>query len=258
MRLLPFWLSWRLETWSIRRRVYPVKRRVSRLRRWLVRGLLLALLLPIGASAALTLSLRWFPPPFTAFMFVQRQAALAQRGSYEIDYRWVDWQHISAHMRIAVVAAEDQRFPVHSGFDVHSIGDAVRERVFEGRTRGASTISQQVAKNLFLWPERSLLRKGLEAWFTVLIEALWPKQRILEVYLNVAEFGPGIFGVAAAGERYFATTPARLGPGQAALLAAVLPNPARMRADRPSPYVLGRRDWILSQMHSLGPEYLAL
>ncbi len=258
MRWLPFWLSWRLEMWSLRHSVYPVPTR-RRWGRWLLVCVLAACLLPVLASALLTLSLRWLPPPFTSVMLQQRFAASESGEERVIRYRWVDRQYISRHVPIAVVAAEDQRFPYHSGFDVNSISEAVRDRVFGGRTRGASTISQQVAKNLFLWQERSLLRKGLEAWFTVLIEAFWPKQRILEVYLNIAEFGPGVFGVGAAAELYYETTPARLQRAQAALLAAVLPNPGRLRLDRPSPYVRERRDWILSQMEMLGgPDYLVL
>jgi monofunctional biosynthetic peptidoglycan transglycosylase len=125
------------------------------------------------------------------------------------------------------------------------------------RLRGASTISQQTAKNLFLWNGRSFVRKGLEAYFTVLIEATWPKQRILEVYLNIAEFGDGVYGVGAASELFFHTTPARLGPTQAARLAAVLPSPRRLHADRPSPYVQRRAEWIERQMRQLGgPGYL--
>lgn len=258
MRYLPFWLAMRLEMWSLRRSVYPIASE-RRWGRWLLVCLLLAALLPVAASAGLALALRWLPPPFTAIMLQERQAALEVGREYPVEYRWVDWEYISPHLPVAVVAAEDQRFAQHGGFDVNAISEAVRDRVFGVRKRGASTISQQVAKNLFLWPERSLLRKGMEAWFTVLIEALWSKQRILEVYLNVAELGPGVFGVGAASERYFATTPARLTRSQAALLAAVLPNPGLLRADRPSPYVLERRDWILEQMEMLGGiEYLLL
>jgi monofunctional biosynthetic peptidoglycan transglycosylase len=122
------------------------------------------------------------------------------------------------------------------------------------KLRGASTITQQTAKNVFLWSGRSWVRKGLEAWFTLLLELLWPKQRILEAYLNVAEFGPGVFGVEAAAQTYFGKPAARLGPREAALLAAVLPNPLRLRVDRPSAYVLARQDWILDQMRRLGGE----
>lgn len=204
------------------------------------------------------LVLRWVPPPLTAFMAYKRVgAALAGERDYALRYRWARWERISPAMRIAVVAAEDQKFPHHSGFDLEAIEDAWQEHQRGGRLRGASTISQQVAKNLFLIPERSFARKGLEAYFTLLIEWLWPKRRILEVYLNTAEFGRGIFGVGAAGPRFFNKTPDRLTEHEAALLAAVLPNPARLHADRPSAYVRDRAAWILGQMHGLGgAEYL--
>jgi monofunctional glycosyltransferase len=156
-----------------------------------------------------------------------------------------------------VIAAEDQQFPFHTGFDLKSIRDAVRENAHRKRPRGASTISQQVAKNLFLWNGGGYVRKGLEAWFTVLIELLWPKERILEVYLNVAQFGRGVFGVEAASHTFWRKPAARLSRTEAATLAAVLPNPIRLRADRPSRYVQSRRDWILGQMSGLGGrEYL--
>ena len=143
------------------------------------------------------------------------------------------------------------------GFDLAAIADAVHERVTEGRHRGASTISQQVAKNLFLWPGESFVRKGLEAWFTVLIESFWPKQRVLEVYLNIAQFGDGIFGIEAASIAYFGKAANALTPREAATLAAVLPNPMRYRVDRPSNYVRSRSDWILSQVKMLGgPAYV--
>ena len=204
------------------------------------------------------LILRWVPPPVTAFMAYKRVgAALAGERDYALRYRWTRWQRISPAMRIAVVAAEDQKFPHHSGFDIEAIEDAWRDHQRGGRLRGASTISQQVAKNLFLIPERSFARKGLEAYFTVLIEWLWPKRRILEVYLNTAEFGRGVFGVGAAGPRFFNKTPDRLSEHEAALLAAVLPNPNHLHADRPSAYVRERAAWILGQMHGLGgAEYL--
>jgi monofunctional biosynthetic peptidoglycan transglycosylase len=210
------------------------------------------------ATVLVTLSLRWIPPPTTAMMLESRLAA-RQAGDkhYRLRYRWVAWRGISPQMRIAVVAAEDQKFPWHGGFDFQSISDAIEEREEGGRLRGASTISQQVAKNLFLWSGRSFLRKGLEAYFTVLIETLWPKRRILEVYLNVAEFGRGVFGVAAASEKFFGHSPARLDREEAALLAAVLPNPVRFHVERPSAYVLERCAWIQEQMELLGgPAYL--
>ncbi|MEO7200282.1 MAG: monofunctional biosynthetic peptidoglycan transglycosylase, partial [Dokdonella sp.] len=155
-------------------------------------------------------------------------------------------------LAIAVVASEDQRFPQHRGFDVDAIRDALAAADDGERLRGASTISQQVAKNLFLWGGRSYVRKGLEVWFTALIETLWTKQRILEVYLNIAEFGDGIYGAQAASQQHFGRPATELSSHQAALLAAVLPSPKRLHAKRPSAYVQKRAAWIERQMRQLG------
>ncbi len=180
-------------------------------------------------------------------------------GRSKPHYQWVPWKEISPHMTIAVVAAEDQKFPHHWGFDLDAISNALEENRRRSRPRGASTISQQVAKNLFLWPGRSYLRKGLEAYFTVFIELLWPKRRILEIYLNIAEFGPGVFGVGAASRAYFKKPPSKLLPGEAAILAAVLPNPRRLKAASPSDYVQQRAFQILRQMNRLGgPGFLKI
>lgn len=178
-------------------------------------------------------------------------AAATREPGYRTDYEWVDLEQISPHAAIAVVASEDQQFPFHAGFDIKSIRESVRASEHGRKLRGASTISQQVAKNLFLW-NGGFFRKALEAYFTVLIEAMWPKERILEVYLNVAQFGSGVYGVEAAAHRFYHKPAARLTSSEAALLAAVLPNPIRLRVDRPSGYVLSRRDWILGQMRDLG------
>jgi monofunctional glycosyltransferase len=228
------------------------------LRRRLARATALALLLAVGTSVGSVLLLRWVEPWTSAFMVgTRKDALLARNFAYANDYRWVDLEQISPHAAIAVIAAEDQQFPFHAGFDYKSIREAIRHNARSTRVRGASTISQQVAKNLFLWRGRSYLRKGLEVWFTVLIETLWPKERILEVYLNLAEFGRGVYGVEAASRRFFRKPAARLTPSQAATLAAVLPNPVRLRADAPSRYVLARRSRILGQMRALGgPAYL--
>lgn len=220
-------------------------RRTLRLAGWLV-GLFLL------GSVALVAALRWLDPPTSAFMLRERVIALGSKPAYSVRHRWVDWQQISPHLKLAVIASEDQTFPVHNGFDFKQINKALDDRERGRRVRGASTISQQVAKNLFLWPAQSWLRKGLEAYFTLLIETLWPKQRILEMYLNVAEFGKGVFGVGAAGDAYFHKSPARLTAYDSALLAAVLPNPKRLRVDAPSRYVRSRQQWIVSQMRGLG------
>lgn len=206
----------------------------------------------IGLTIVLVLPIRWIPPSRSAFML--REAAL---GTEPIRYDWVAWDSISPHLPIAAVAAEDQRFPEHFGFDFDSIAEAWQERRSGGRSRGASTISQQVAKNLYLWPGQSFLRKGLEAWCTLAIELLWPKQRILEVYLNIAEFGPGVFGVAEASRHAFDREPGDLTAAQAATLIAVLPSPKRMSAASPSEYVRRRARDIQRQVRNLGgPLYL--
>lgn len=226
--------------------------------RRLLRWLAVALLLWVLASILLVLVLRFVPPPTSAFMIERRIEALGEdQAGFQFRYRWTPMAEISSNLPIALVASEDQKFPEHHGFDVKAIQNALADAEEGARLRGASTISQQVAKNLFLWNGRSYLRKGLEAWYTVLIEALWPKRRILEVYLNIAEFGDGTYGAAAASERYFHTTPAKLSPRQSALLAAVLPNPRRFRVDQPSAHVQRRATWIERQVRQLGgPGYL--
>jgi monofunctional biosynthetic peptidoglycan transglycosylase len=204
------------------------------------------------------LALRWIDPPSSAFMLERRVAGVfAPSRKIPISYQWTDWKNISPYAKLAVVAAEDQNFLAHEGFDFESIEKALAHNRRRGRLRGASTISQQVAKNLFLWSGRSFLRKGLEAGYTVLIELLWPKQRILEVYLNVAEFGDGVYGVGPASRRYFHKRPSRLTRHEAALLAAVLPSPRRFHAERPGTYVLRRSWWIERQMAHLGRDHLA-
>lgn len=196
------------------------------------------------------------PVPFSAVM-VERQlgAWLSGDFGYVAHSDWVSMDEISPWMGLAVIAAEDQKFPDHWGFDVSAIEKALahNERN-ENRIRGASTLSQQTAKNLFLWDGRSWVRKGLEAGLTLGIETVWSKKRILTVYLNVAEFGDGVFGVEAAAQRYFHKPASRLSLSEAALLAAVLPNPLRFKANAPSGYVRSRQAWIMRQMRQLGGE----
>lgn len=169
------------------------------------------------------------------------------------EYHWVPLESISPNLAIAAVAAEDQKFPDHSGFDLDAIADALeRNRSDSGAVRGGSTITQQVAKNLYLWPAQSLVRKAAEAWLTAWIELLWPKRRILEVYLNIAEFGEGIYGADAASRRAFGKAPSGLTPAEAARLVAVLPSPRRMSILRPSAYVQGRSQEIVTAVGALG------
>jgi len=197
--------------------------------------------LSIGAVGAL----RWLDPPTTTVM-------LLQPGPVgELEYVWVGRDKMAWHAARAVMASEDQRFVEHHGIDFVSLDRALADYRGGDDLRGASTITQQVAKNLFLWQGRSFARKALEAYFAVLIEMCWTKERILEVYLNIAEFGPGVFGVEAASREYFGSSAAALNAADAALLAAVLPNPQRLLAARPSEYVRERQSWIASQVRLL-------
>ena len=217
--------------------------------RWIAGFALKLTLLALLASAALVLPWRWLQPPTSAFMLRER---FTGRPVYQ---RWVPYPAISRNLVLCVIAAEDQKFAAHSGFDVDAIVRAAQER--RRQPRGASTISQQLAKNLYLWPGRSFVRKGLEAWFTVWLEQTWPKRRILEVYLNVAEFGPGIFGAAAASEVMFGKPARDLTLSESALLAAVLPNPKRMSATHPSAYVSERAGQIEGVARALGVPFIA-
>ncbi|HEY2462801.1 MAG TPA: monofunctional biosynthetic peptidoglycan transglycosylase [Steroidobacteraceae bacterium] len=217
---------------------------------WSIFGLLFFC---VAASVGVVALLRWVDPPYSAFMAQTQLAAWARHDrTYAFRHRWVSLDQISPSLPLAVVASEDQKFPDHWGFDVEAIEKAYAMNQHSHRVHGASTISQQVAKNLFLWSGRSYFRKGLEAYFTLLIEACWPKRRILEVYLNIAEFGYGIYGAEAAAQRFFHIPAAQLSRSDSAVLAAVLPNPERLIAAAPSAYVQQRRDWILGQMQALG------
>lgn len=202
-------------------------------------------MLGVFGSVAIVGMLRWVDPPFTAMMF-QQPVPLAS-----IEHVWVPRTRIAVAAAHAAIASEDQRFLLHNGFDLASIEKALQDYRAGDGLRGASTITQQVAKNLFLWPGRSFVRKGIEAYFTLLIEACWPKERILEVYLNIAELGTGVFGVEAAAQRFFDTSAANLTQEQAALLAGVLPSPRRFDVRAPSDYLASRRSWVLGQLRSL-------
>ena len=204
------------------------------------------------STVLLVFTMRWINP-VTSSIMIQRQISGLFDGEFElIKYHWVDYDDVSKFMPIAIVAAEDQNFPKHFGFDFKQIEKALKENKRGRRVRGASTITQQVAKNLFLWEGKSFVRKGIEAYFTLLIELLWDKQRILEVHMNIAEMGDKIFGVGTASVAYFKKPAAGLNIRQAALLAAILPNPKKYSAIKPSGYVRGRQNWIVRQINSLG------
>ncbi len=220
----------------------------GRVKKWLLSFILLFMLLSVGICELL----RWLPPSTTMFMLYRHaEDAVYDHRVKPMSFKWVAKDKIAKNAFVAVIASEDQRFFQHHGFDFQAIGAAIDVYMDGGSLRGASTLSQQVAKNVFLLPSKSFLRKGLEVWFTVLIEALWGKQRILEVYLNIAEFGDHIFGIEAASQRYFGISAQRLNAQQAALLAATLPNPIVLRTLHPSVQVIRRQQWILRQMPNI-------
>lgn len=204
-------------------------------------------------SALLVVVLRFLPVSYTPLMFI-RCVQNAGSGEHEVRIRhdWIHADDIPDNLRFAVVCSEDQRFLTHHGFDFESIQKAMEEAEHGGRSRGASTISQQTAKNVFLWPTSSFLRKGFEAWFTVLIELFWDKERILEVYLNSIEFGDGIYGCEAAAQHFFKKPASELTQTECARLAAVLPNPIRYNAGKPSQHIIRRQNWVLGQMRNYG------
>jgi monofunctional glycosyltransferase len=229
-------------------------------RRWL-RWMLILPLLFLLATFLQVLILRFVDPPLTAFMIGRQVEAWAEGDTgYRLVYDWRDAEEISPNLPLALVAAEDQNFPAHGGFDFKAIEKARAHNAKGRKVRGASTISQQLAKNLFLWRGSGWTRwarKGLEAWYTVLIETLWPKRRILEVYANVIEYGDGVYGAQAAARTFFRKDAAKLSAAESARLAAVLPNPRKYSAKNPGPYVQRRSRGIERQMRALGsPAYL--
>jgi len=221
-------------------------------RRWVRRVLLLPVVLA-ALSVLQVLALRFIDPPFSAFM-ASRQFEAWGEGDFDfrIAYDWRDLKSISPNLPVALVAAEDQNFAVHHGFDLKAIEKARANNARGRKVRGASTISQQTAKNLFLWSGRSWVRKGIEAWYTLLIEALWPKGGILEVHANVVEMGDGVYGAQATARTYFHKDAARLTAAEAARMAAVLPSPRRYSVGRPGPYVQRRSQAIQRQMGHIG------
>ncbi|MCA7014057.1 monofunctional biosynthetic peptidoglycan transglycosylase [Dickeya dadantii] len=230
----------------------PLGRIAACVRRWVLR-------IFIGVVAmwlAAILLFAFLPVPFSAVMIDRQLSAwLSGDFAYVAHSDWVSMDEIAAVAPLAVIAAEDQKFPQHWGFDFDAISAALKHNErHENRIRGASTLSQQTVKNLLLWDGRSWVRKGLEAGLTAVVELVWTKRRILTVYLNIAEFGPGIFGIEAASRQFFNKPASRLTASEAAMLAAVLPNPIRYRASKPSGYVMRRQQWILRQMSQIGGE----
>lgn len=199
---------------------------------------------------------KWTPVYVTPLM-VKRSFENFSDKSYKIEKRWVSLEEISPYLILAVIASEDNRFDTHRGFDWVEIDKAIDASKKGKKLRGASTITQQTAKNLFLLPSRSWVRKGLEAWFTILIEIAWDKRRVMEVYLNIAEMGRGIFGAEAAARHHFGSSAKRMSVHQSALIAATLPNPIKRSASKPGPYVSQRALQIVDLMNKIAqPEWL--
>ena len=223
------------------------------LARRILRFLWKAALWFIGLSLFFVILFRFVPVPVTPLMIIRLGEQAVQGQSLRLKHDWVSLDEISRHLPLAVVCSEDQNFMNHSGFDMKAIERSIdASKKGSKRLRGASTISQQTAKNVFLWPGRSWVRKGFDVYFTVLIEFAWSKERIMEVYLNSIEMGNGIYGAEAAARHYWKTSAQNLSRTQAAAIAAVLPNPRRYSANPPGPYVQGRIGWITGQMSKWG------
>lgn len=206
----------------------------------------------VALSVVVVLALRFIDPPTSAFMLQRQFEARAANEKLNLRHQWVPLSRISVNAQLAYIAAEDQKFPSHFGFDVQAIEDALEDHLENKSSRGASTLTQQVAKNLFLWSGHSYVRKGLEAYFTVLLECLWPKHRILEMHLNLAEVGNGLYGVEAGSRVFFNKPASTLTLEEAALMAAVLPNPKVRKVNAPSAAVSKRAGWIVDQARRLG------
>lgn len=221
---------------------------LNKIKRIFIKWLLYAMLGWLLLSLLIVLPFRWLNPPVSMVMLER----WLTHDDYSIQQTWLSWDEMPKKAALAVITSEDQRFPLHQGFDVDAIMKALNEAEEGGRLRGASTISQQVAKNMFLWTGRSWLRKGLEVWFTSLIEVTWGKQRILEVYMNIAEWGPGVFGIEAASQHHFGKRASQLTDMQAALLASTLPSPLKYDPARPAQHLIDRARWNLAQQRKLG------
>ena len=214
---------------------------ISKILKWVVVAF-------FGSTILITVLYRFMPVYYTPLMFIRCFQQIGEGKSIRMHHHWVPMSEISPHMPVAVMASEDQRFLLHHGFDYQAIEKAALHNLEGKKKHGASTISQQTAKNVFLWPGRSWVRKGFEAYFTVLIEFMWSKQRIMEVYLNSIEMGDGIYGVDAVAADHFATDAADLSRSQCALIAATLPNPRKFSSKDPSAYMLKRRSQIEHEM----------
>lgn len=223
---------------------------MKKIRYLILRYFLLLLLALVTLSFLVIVPFKWINPPIT--MVMADRWINSTNDNFKLKKKWLSWDVIPKQAALAVVTSEDQRFPMHQGFDVDAIIQVLRSSGNDQQLRGASTISQQVARNVYLWTGRSWIRKGIEAWFTLLIELSWGKQRILEVYLNIAEWGDGVFGLEAASHYYFGKSAAQLTAMQSALLASSLPSPLRYDPSKPAQHLRDRATWNLNQQQRLG------
>lgn len=221
-------------------------RKIQKILQWII-------IVFFASSILSVVAFRWLPVPVTPLMLIRCAQQVRHGEHLRLRHHWVSLEEMSLYMPVAVIASEDQRFMEHHGFDFDAIGAAIKENRQGKRQRGGSTISQQTAKNVFLWQGHSWLRKGLEAYFTVLIELCWSKERIMEVYLNSIEMGDGLYGVEAVAQWNFHCTAHDLTRPQCALIAATLPNPLRFDSAHPSAYMLKRQTWIMRQMRHIEP-----
>lgn len=219
-------------------------KKVLRLLKW-------AILIFVASSIFITLIFRFINPPITPLMMIRVVEQIADGEKPTLKKDWVSIDEISTNMKLAVIASEDNNFESHFGVDFKAIQKANKLNQKGKKIRGASTITQQTAKNIFLWPARTWVRKGLELYFTGLVEVFWGKKRIMEVYLNMIEMGDGIYGVEAASQEYFHKSASKLSRSEAAAIAAVLPNPRRWRPDRPTPYIQKKKGWIQWNMNNV-------
>lgn len=232
---------------------------MKKLLKKITRYLIFFAVLFLSLSVFSVLFYRFVPVPLTLFQVVRTLIVSVEKGSFNFQKDWESKSNISSNLSFAIIASEDQKFPTHFGFDVEAIQKAIaHNRKKNNKTlRGGSTISQQLAKNLYLWPARSYVRKALEVYYTLLIEVLWSKSRIMEVYVNSVEWGPGVFGAEAAAQRYFHKSASKLTASEAALLAVCLPNPIKYNPTKAGSYLKGRQSWVLRQMNNLEkPDFL--
>lgn len=222
---------------------------IKKLFKILLKLLLYALIIPI----IIVVIFKWVPVPATPLMAIRyfEQKQTDQKSVWKHD--WVPLEGISKNLQLAVICSEDQNFLKHRGFDIQAIEKAIDDNQKGKRIRGGSTISQQTAKNVFLWPQRSWLRKGMEAYVTILIELIWSKERIMEVYLNSIEMGNGVYGAEAAAQYWFKKPASKLSKSEAAAIAAILPRPLKYKANPPTAYIASRKLWIMKQMMFFGP-----